>query len=581
MTSTLMPRKARPAKPAPRKRKRPRNLLAQAKHEFREEGLDWSYWVRNRSDVTAVLAGCRPIPSEGDLKVRFFEERLVLSTTDGPRPFKLDSWQEHDIIRPLFAWGRPAIGDDPARRRFDSASIWIPQGNGKTTLAAGITAILLCADRGIRCKVYSAANDRSQASYIYDALAEMGILSPSLRDELIPAKSTKSITHIPSGSIYKALSSEAAGQEGLKPHGLVIDEIHAFRDQGRKLVAALATTLDKDIRSLRVDISTAGQMQAGIGWEEYQKAEAIADGKNVDEWNRFVYIRAAPMDADWTDEAVWRAANPAIGSFLSIEKIRAKFNAARKNPKDEILFRQRRLNQWTAASIDFVPPKVWASCGRDVPLADLKGKRCWGGLDMSHRTDTTSFVLSFEIEPGLPYLVPFIWITRFDKSGLPRTDIDDYIAWDLADKVTVSQTNVIPYLLVRAKINALHREFQIERIGCDPAFAGQMMEDLIHLDGINVHEHKQNPAQFTESTLDFQARAISGALAHDGNPIAALQLQACSLKVTSADLVQPTRPKGSKWKIDSVVAAIMAHNMFLTFKDKPRPGSELMEPLWV
>ncbi len=33
-------------------------------------------------------------------------------------------------------------------------------------------------------------------------------------------------------------------------------------------------------------------------------------------------IYAAPEDADWTDEKVWAAANPALGDFRGIDEMR-------------------------------------------------------------------------------------------------------------------------------------------------------------------------------------------------------------------------------------------------------------------
>ncbi len=551
--------------------------LARAKREFAERNLDWDYWVRNGNDERAVFDGCRPDPEEGDRKVAFFEEVLILSTGDTVRPFKLAPFQEHEIIRPLFAWKRA----DGKTRRFSHASIWMPQGNGKTTLAAGISAVLLCADGEYRANIFSAANDREQAGYIFDELLMMAKLSPILRNRLSCWKSTKTIVYEEMLSRYKALSADAGSAEGKAPHGMVIDEIHAFNDAGRRLFDALKYTMRKRPRSLAVTISTAGRAQEGIGWHEYQKAKAIASGDNEEEWWRFVFIAEAATDADWTDEKVWKAANPAMGVTITMEAMREDFIEARKSPHDELLFRQRRLNQWTTSSEEFIPPVAWDKCKREIPLAMLKGKRCWGAMDLSSVLDTTCVCLVFQLERDLPYLLPFFWIPRYDKANRQRRDIDDFLAWGHHDHIEVVQSNVIEFAMVRKRINQFRTDFGLEGIAADPMFAAQLLQELEGDDRIPSYEHKQNYTQMTEPTLEFQRRSVSRRIAHPGHPVLDNQMKHVTLKNGMGDTVMPKRGR-TRWRIDGPVAAIMALNMFLKFKDKPRPRSGISRGIvWV
>lgn len=43
-------------------------------------------------------------------------------------------------------------------------------------------------------------------------------------------------------------------------------------------------------------------------------------------------IYGAPPDADWTDENVWKQANPSLGITVDIEKIRNACESAKQNP---------------------------------------------------------------------------------------------------------------------------------------------------------------------------------------------------------------------------------------------------------
>jgi phage terminase large subunit-like protein len=575
MVAAKSPRKRRTPVKKPRTPSKP-SRLAKAKLAFVEQGADWKTWVRNGNDERAAFEGCVPDVLEADKKVAFFEEVLVL-TKDGPvRPFKLAPFQEHAIIRPLFGWKRA-----DGRRRFTHASIWMPQGNGKTTLAAGITAVLLLADGQRRAKIYSAANDRDQAAYIFDELAMMATCSPILKNRLSIWKSTKTIVYNEVLNRYKAISADAASAEGKAPHGLVIDEIHAFNDAGRRLFEALKFTMTKCFNSLWVTISTAGRAMEGIGWEEYQKARSVWAGQNEESWWKFVFIAEAAVEDDWTDPKVWKSSNPAMGVTITMDRMKEDFLEASQSPHDELIFRQRRLNQWTSISEDFIPAKAWDKCGRDLTLDDLKGKRCWAGLDLSSVSDTSCLCLVFKLEADLPFVWPFFWIPRYDKVNRPRSDIAEFIAWGHAGHIEVVESNVIDYAAIRAKINVLRTEFGVEGVAADPMFAGQLLQELEDDDRIPSYEHKQNFTQMTEPCLDYQRRCVSQRLAHGRHPVLDNQMSHVTLKNGQGDTVMPKRDK-SRWRIDGPVAAIMALNMFIKFKDKPKPrGGMTRGVVWV
>ena len=76
--------------------------------------------------------------------------------------FKLEPWQEHDIVRPLFGWRRA-----DGTRRFRIAYIEISRKNGKSTLAAAIGNYLFLADDEPGAEVYTAATKRDQAKIVH------------------------------------------------------------------------------------------------------------------------------------------------------------------------------------------------------------------------------------------------------------------------------------------------------------------------------------------------------------------------------------------------------------------------------
>ena len=87
--------------------------------------------------------------------MRFFERYLVhIKGKWAGEAFRLEKWQQDDIIVPLFGCRR-ADGS----RQYRTCYIEIPRKNGKSSLCSGIALYLLFADNEASAEVYSAAAD--------------------------------------------------------------------------------------------------------------------------------------------------------------------------------------------------------------------------------------------------------------------------------------------------------------------------------------------------------------------------------------------------------------------------------------
>src|SRR5690606_32575398 len=122
---------------------------------------------------------------------------------------------------------------------------------------------------------------------------------------------------------------------------------------------------------------------------------------------------AAPED-DWQDEATWRKANPNLGVSKKLDTMRSNARRARQMPRLENHFRNYHLNIWTEQAVRWLPMDAvdddgkafgWEHCTGPVAwkaLEDkLKGKRCFGGLDLSAVSDLTGLVWWFPVQDGL------------------------------------------------------------------------------------------------------------------------------------------------------------------------------------
>lgn len=135
------------------------------------------------------------------------------------KPFFLFPWQEQ-IIRDLFG-----IIKENGFRQFNTAYIEIGKKNGKSELAAAVALYLLCADNEEGAEIYGCANDRAQASIVFDVARDMVLQSPLLMERIKIIESTKRLVYMPTRSIYQALSSDVASKYGYNVHGCIFDEL--------------------------------------------------------------------------------------------------------------------------------------------------------------------------------------------------------------------------------------------------------------------------------------------------------------------------------------------------------------------
>ena len=312
--------------------------------------------------------------------------------------FTLLPWQEK-IVREIFGTLKP-----DGSRQYNTAYIEVPKKAGKSELAAAIALYLLCADGEQGAEVYGCAADKSQAGIVFNVALDMVKQCPSLKGRLKPLESQKRLTYPSMGSFYQVLSAESYTKHGLNVHGVVFDELHAQPNRALYDVM-LHGSGDARRQPLFFLITTAGIDRNSICWEVHQKAKDIIEGRKIDP-SFYPVVYGLEDGDDWTDEKNWYKANPSLGVTVPIDKLRQSFREAQDNPAEENLFRQLRLNEWVKQHTRWMPMAAWDACDAVVDAAELHGRICYAGLDLSATTDVTALVLVFPpVEADEPYKI--------------------------------------------------------------------------------------------------------------------------------------------------------------------------------
>lgn len=492
-----------------------------------------------------------------DHVVEFFS-RFLVHTTGRWRgiPFRLEPWQEHDIIRPLFGT-KTRNEDGEVVRLYRTAWLEFPSGNGKSELLAGILLYLLIADGEAQPHNFGAAVDREQAGLVFGVAAEMVKLSKRLRKRLKTILSTKRIINPADGGFYVAIPGDPDGADGFVPHGIGFDEVH--RQRTRELYDTLAKGLTKRRQPMMVMISTAGVDEESIGWELHEYARQVAEG-SLDDPTWFVRIYAAPDGADWRDESVWRACNPAIGTFKSIEGMRAEARKAERSPAALASFCRFQLNWWGLGESKWINVEEWDAGAGVVDEADLKGRPCFGGLDLSSTTDLTAWALWFpdKEDPEAADVIVRAWCPEAKLTDKANRYASNYKAWVRQGWLTPTPGNTIDYAYVRQAILRDAAQFRLVDLNVDRLFQAHQIATELEGEGLKVVGMGQGFFSMSAPTKEFERRVLMHKIRHGGNRVLRWAIDSTQVLQDPAGNLKPDKRNKKGGRIDPVVALIMA-----------------------
>ena len=464
--------------------------------------------------------------------------------------FWLFPWQEQ-IVRDIFG-----IVKEDGNRQFRTAYVEIGKKNGKSELAAAIALYLLFADNEPSAEVYGAAADRQQASIVFDVANQMVKMSPALMKRSKIMAAGKRIVNYSNAGFYQVLSAEVGTKHGLNVSGLVLDEVHA--QPNRKLYDVLTKgSGDAREQPLFFLITTAGTDRESICYELHSKALDILEGRKID-YTFYPVVYGLTDEDDWHDEANWYKANPSLGHTIKIERVREAYREAMDNPAEENVFKQLRLNMWVSSLTRFIPENIYNLGNEPINMEDLKGRDCYGGLDLSSTGDITAFVLMFppRDENEKYIMLPFFWIPEDTIPLRVRRASVPYDVWHQQGYLMATEGNVIHYGFIEKFIEDLGKQYHILEIAFDRWGATQMVQDLEGM-GFTVVPFGQGFKDMSPPTKEFYKLLMEGNIIHGGNPIMSWMAGNVVVERDPAENIKPTKAKSPE-KIDGIVAAIMA-----------------------
>ena len=461
--------------------------------------------------------------------------------------FALAPWQAF-VVGSLFGWQRA-----DGLRRFRTGYCAVPRKNGKSTLSAGIGLYLLVADREPGAEVYSAATTRDQARIVFDEAKRMVISSPALKRRVEVLINNLHVET--SAARFMPLSADASTMDGLNVHGAIIDELHAHRT--RHVVDVLETATSARRQPLLFEITTAGYDRHSICYEHHDYGIKVLEGTVQDDsW--FAFIAAADEGDDWTSPEVWRKANPSFGLSVKEDDLARKADKAVALPGAQNAFRRMHLNEWTEQAERWIDIAAWDACDAPLDLEELRGRTCFGGLDLSTTTDITALAWVFPPEHDderwrvlSRYFVPAEnLLRRAERDRVP------YDLWARQGFIEATSGNVVDYGAIEQRIAGDSALFQVREIAYDPWNATHIALRLQD-EGATMIEFRQGFRSMSAPTRELEKLIVSRKLAHGGNPVTRWMAANLAVAQDPAGNLKPAKDKSTE-RIDGMVALIMA-----------------------
>ena len=489
--------------------------------------------------------------NRASLIVEFFAELKHYKGEWAGQQIILEPWQAF-TLGSVFGWIHPATGF----RRFRKSYNEIPRKNGKSLMAAGVILYAAFFDHEPGAECYCAAMKRDQARIVWgDAkkLVQMSGLKSRIQVNV------GNLRREDTASKLEPLSADHDSMDGLNVHACVLDEYHAQKDRG--IVDVIETAMGSRRQPLLFAITTAGSDALSPCGEEHDYACKVLDRVVTDE-TFFAFMTNADEDDDPFAVTTWKKANPNYDVSVKPDDLHALARKAKHMPSALAAFRQKRLNIWANASMPWLNIERWRDGQSDWTADELVGRPCWGGVDLSSKTDLSAFVLLFPPATSTERwrLLPWFFTPEdgIEDRGLEARA--PYQLWVEQGHLKTNSGNRIDQEVIKATILEAAKRYDMQAIGFDPWNIGNLATDLQEpLGEDRIIEVPQNITQLTEPSKEFEAEVGAGRMDAARHPILTWNVANAVVMRDSNDNIRPTKnPKRSRGRIDGVVATIIA-----------------------
>ncbi len=481
----------------------------------------------------------------------------------GGQPVILELW-EKALLATVFGFI-----DITGCRKYREAVLIVGKKNGKSLIASAVGLYLLAGDNEPGPEVYAVATKRDQAKIIWSEAKRMVKKSPALRKRIKPLVA-ELVSDFNDG-IYKPLASDSDTLDGLNVHGVLMDEIHQWK-QGKALYDIMADGTTAREQPLVFITSTAGTIREDIYDQKYEEAERVINGyfdENGYKDEHFIaFIYELDNRKEWIDPACWKKANPGLGTIKSLEQLAAKVRKAQANPALVKNLVCKEFNIRETSSEAWLPFEVLNNTAT-FDLKELKPRYGVGGADLSSTTDLTAAVVIFMV-PGDNhiYVLPMFWLAEDLLEQRVREDKIPYDLWIKQGLVRTCPGNKVHAKYVTEWFLEIQNELDIYLpwVGYDNWSATYWVEEMKGVFGKEsmvpvIQGKKTLSGPMKQLERDLESKLIN----YNNNPVTKWCLANTAKEEDKNGNIQPVKTSKRTKRIDGMAALL---NAYIVLQDR-------------
>lgn len=475
-----------------------------------------------------------------------FIQRFCRPSQGNFKRLELQPWQ-HFVIGSLYGW----VHKDTGLRRFKEGLIFVGRKNGKSTMVSGLSLYGASKDEENGARVYLLANSMKQARVVFDECKNMVKKSPLFRKHfdaiLNEIRYEKSLSRI------EPQASDSEKLDGLNCHLGIFDEIHEYKDY--KLINVIKNSTGAREQPLILYITTAGYQLDGPLMDYYEKAGRVLGGEIADE-RTFYFIAEIDEDDDPADPSNWAKANPNMGVTLDLDTLVEEWNSRKHVPAERADFITKRLNVFVKSDeMSFIDYEALKRNDGYIDPADLAGRVCVGGFDLSQTEDFTSACLEFPLDDGQVFVLSHTFVP--EKKVKLNNEKLDFQGLKEKELLTVCPGDYVDYKYVYDWFLKQSKLYRIIEITYDPANAYRLVADL-EAAGFKTEVVRQGYQTLNGAMKDIKNLLLDGKVVFNWNRLLRWYINNVRLVQDRNGNWMPTKQDRYR-KIDGFAALLNAH----------------------
>lgn len=491
--------------------------------------------------------------------LEFAENYCKLSKGAGAgKPVRLELW-EKAMLAAVFG-----IIDINGNRLCREAILIVGKKNGKSLLASIVGLYLLVGDGEPGPEVYAVATKRDQAKIIWQEAKRMVRKSPALLRRIKPLVAELS-SELFNDGIFKPLASDSDTLDGLNVHGVLMDEIHQWKN-GKALFDIMADGTTARNQPLVFITSTAGTIREDIYDQKYEEAERVINGlfdeNGYKDIHMFCFIYELDNRKEWIDPKCWKKANPGLGSIKKLEQLEAKVKKAQENPAlvKNLVCKEFNIRETSSESwLTFEQINNTAT----FDMKTLKPRYGIGGVDLSSTTDLTNATVIFKVpEDEHIYVLQMYWLPEDLLEKKVKEDKIPYDLWYEQGLLRLCPGNKVHYKYVTEWFLEVQNELDIYlfKVGYDSWSATYFVEEMNNTFGKTVMEAVIQGKKTLSSPMKSLGADLEKKLVNYNNhPILKWCLCNTSVDRDKNDNIQPAKGNLGTRRIDGMAGLLDAY----------------------